>query len=581
MIGVPRRELAALVIILAAALAFRLRFLSQPGLSADEDIAVLVIGAIGEHGVTRLPSGFIYDRGLPYSYLSWLAGAAFGQSVVTYRSVALVFGLLTIVAGWLAARRLLSRPAAALFAAALLAVLPLHIDQSVWARFYSLFCAIYLVAVVAIVSAIKGERPLWHCAALAAMCRFSHDLGASILIVPIAFAAAEWPDLGRSRRAAQAFVATAIGLLAAIWMLQQFRALGPPQFDETLAQDMTIPAWTLARVLPGWALGITVVSSIAAFTVALARKRRAWATLAPALVFAVAGELGLASIFAFATLLTSARYRGRIALAAAIAVAISWSVWALAMSARLQLGLGSVTAMLLPVQFSYPVHGLWLIAKALPILSVLLLCAVAASLRRESRFEFRVLLVVALGWWLMTSIGRHGFPPRYIAVVGILSAPAAAGSLLLLHSRTMQALFAAAAVTAIVTVSTHTPERIDHPSLRKLAAALPQNTVVVCNQDLTTTVYLGRCDYQLGADQMVPGAPARATTRLLGTPIVASLQQVAALAADHEVWLVLVRTPSMAMPDRPALQIEAAMSQARLTPLAEDASTVVFAVNGS
>ena len=61
--------------------------LSRAGYSVDEEFTFFAVRGIEAHGVPTLPSGLLYDRGLAYSYASWLAGSIAGSDLPAFRAV--------------------------------------------------------------------------------------------------------------------------------------------------------------------------------------------------------------------------------------------------------------------------------------------------------------------------------------------------------------------------------------------------------------------------------------------------------------------------------------------------------------
>ena len=82
-LGQPARValigLAALILV-AGALE-----LTRTGYSVDEEFTVFAVRGIQAEGLPLLPSRLLYDRGLAYSYASWMAGALSRTELPAFR----------------------------------------------------------------------------------------------------------------------------------------------------------------------------------------------------------------------------------------------------------------------------------------------------------------------------------------------------------------------------------------------------------------------------------------------------------------------------------------------------------------
>src|SRR5690349_22661116 len=56
----------------------------------------MAVRGIAEHGLPILPSGLLYDRGILYSYVSWVAHAVTGSELPAYRAISLGCALLAL-----------------------------------------------------------------------------------------------------------------------------------------------------------------------------------------------------------------------------------------------------------------------------------------------------------------------------------------------------------------------------------------------------------------------------------------------------------------------------------------------------
>ena len=80
--------------------------LARPGYSVDEEFTVFAVRGIQQHGLPLLPSGLLYDRGIAYSYASWLAGAVTGAELPAFRAVSVLSGALCVLLTFFLVRRI-------------------------------------------------------------------------------------------------------------------------------------------------------------------------------------------------------------------------------------------------------------------------------------------------------------------------------------------------------------------------------------------------------------------------------------------------------------------------------------------
>ena len=207
--------------------------LTRPGYSVDEEFTVFAVRGIQASGVPLLPSGLLYDRGLAYSYASWVAGAVTGSELPAYRALSLACAALVV---WLTFR-LVARSSPV--NAALVASLLVTTSVPFWAtatsgRFYAPFLAAFLAVQLAL-STLRTTctvRTLCTVAALSALTRWTHELAFLCAAVPAFF----WiTSRGDRRRWLLGTIAVGAGLLAAqaaIFALHYFA----PSSGETMVR---------------------------------------------------------------------------------------------------------------------------------------------------------------------------------------------------------------------------------------------------------------------------------------------------------------------------------------------------------
>jgi hypothetical protein len=168
--------------------------LCRPGYTPDEEYTLFAVRGISAHGVPLLPSGLLYDRGLAYSYLSWLAATLSGVELPAFRALSLLSGAAVLVVGYMLIRTSVS--AAAGVAAALLVAMSVPFWAAITTgRFYAPFL-LTCVAILAVVSRLRSPetpgasaRQARTCVALASLAfvsRLTHELAFTLMAIPVA-----------------------------------------------------------------------------------------------------------------------------------------------------------------------------------------------------------------------------------------------------------------------------------------------------------------------------------------------------------------------------------------------------------
>jgi len=219
------RLLAALILIAGA---FEL---TRAGYSVDEEFTVFAVRGIQAHGLPLLPSGLLYDRGLAYSYASWIAGAVSGTELPSYRTLSLLCSLASIFLTFAIVRRLATQRAALLAATLVSGSMPFWATATT-GRFYAPFLTCYLAVLWALSS--LGTKPLGTpgtvrtlstLMVLAALSRLTHELAFTLAVVPFLCALLD----ARARRSQWLAATGAIvaGLVAAQVGMFALHALEP------------------------------------------------------------------------------------------------------------------------------------------------------------------------------------------------------------------------------------------------------------------------------------------------------------------------------------------------------------------
>ena len=216
--------------------------LTRAGYSVDEEFTVFAVRGIQAEGLPLLPSGLLYDRGLAYSYGSWVAGGLSGTELPSFRALSLLCALASIVLTFAIVRRLTTDRAALLAAAMVSMSMPFWATATT-GRFYAPFFALYL-AVLGVLSTfgtlplgtsrtvrtpgtfpIGTVRTLSTVAVLAALSRLTHELAFTLAAIPLLCALLD--TRGRRRHWLAATGAIVIGLVAAQGGMFLLHALEP------------------------------------------------------------------------------------------------------------------------------------------------------------------------------------------------------------------------------------------------------------------------------------------------------------------------------------------------------------------
>lgn len=165
--------------------------LTRPGYSVDEEFTVFAVRGIQQHGLPLLPSGLLYDRGIAYSYASWLAGALTGSELPAFRAVGLLSAALSVLLTFFLVRRV-AGDAAGIAASILITLSVPFWATATSARFYAPFLGAYLLSLY-----FLSHRHWWvGLIAAAALARLTHELAFTLAVIPVIC----WLTAGGDRR---------------------------------------------------------------------------------------------------------------------------------------------------------------------------------------------------------------------------------------------------------------------------------------------------------------------------------------------------------------------------------------------
>jgi len=173
------KRIVLVALLAAAVIAIGAPHLTRPGYSVDEEFTVFAVRGIQAHGLPVLPSGLLYDRGIAYSYASWLAGAVTGSELPAFRNVSLVSAALCVLLTFFLVRRL-ADDTAALVASIFVTVSVPFWATATTARFYAPFLGAYLLALY-----FLTHRHWWiGLLAAAVLARLTHELAFTLAAIP-------------------------------------------------------------------------------------------------------------------------------------------------------------------------------------------------------------------------------------------------------------------------------------------------------------------------------------------------------------------------------------------------------------
>jgi hypothetical protein len=303
------------------------RQLTRAGYSVDEEFTVFAVRGIHANGVPLLPSGLLYDRGIAYSYASWLAETVTGSELPAYRAISLVCAALIVLSVFALIKHLAGRAPAMLASVLVVTSVPFWATATS-GRFYAPFFLLYLATLLSLQSSLV----LIAIASLA--CRLTHELAFTLAAIPLLCAIV---DRDRRRSWVLATAAVVAGLVMGQAILFAFHYFAPSSgetmvrrfflwqvlnlFERPGDRQFMIPivvmviAWIVAparaRIVSVIALSISAM--ILAFSIAVATNS---APLSPALVQAVLAEGSRYPLDMFWHILRTTPYTLVVALAA-------------------------------------------------------------------------------------------------------------------------------------------------------------------------------------------------------------------------------------------------------------------------
>jgi hypothetical protein len=488
--------------------ALRFIHLFQSGFIPDEEITWFAAHGIKEHFAPVLPSGIIYDRGIPYSYLAWFAGIFFGQTIFAYRIISFISGLAAIVVAFFIGRKAFNNQVG-FMAAAFVAFTPWAILISDWARFYSLFLTFALLTSLAYFSQRKFEYLLF----LIITCLL-HESGIILALFPLF----QFIIQGRKDFLKLTTFAVACALLVFIAKGLFIASAARKQYLN-LYEERTLIAAPLSHLefknLPA------IVAVLACAVVLLWVMNRKglkvpiWWAAAIAICASILLQGVALVICAFSSLLNPSRKNIYIIFTIGL-VAISVLIWVFQTS--IHFGISSFSERffsLLSYGLAFPLSSLKYFVTHWPIFSIFGLFAVVFAVNSSSLKEVNVLLAcIALASVVFISLVQVPLQPRFF-LLGSIFTFIVVSIAITRWKKTYGWIFACLILFAVLgeqyfaleeSVLLHLEQDRSGPlamELRtfqiedeqQLVKSVQSSDIIISNDELASLYFLGRCDF--------------------------------------------------------------------------------------
>lgn len=550
-----------LLLLLALGACLRLWGLGNVGLHGDEETMALAVRSILADGVPILPSGMLYPRGLTQLYLMAMSVQVFGETEWALRLPSALCGVLLIWLVWLAGRRFLT-PNWNLALAATVMLLPAALDYSQTARMYIFLLAAVAATLACVFAWERTGKSGWLIAGVLTLC-IGVELHTLAVTCALLFL---WPGVlrGNLRLLLQGALASAVVLLAYVgieaWLGSHYPV--PPA---DYAADLGTPLWERTRTVPAlsWVVlvGLLLCGAALAAVAWLTARRlatgRIGVSLAALFFASLIAQLSLyyhlAALIGVAVVVLAVRERGAAAWrplawyggAAAVLAIIHLSV---VLAAPAGLSLKQAIGALVGQPSIWPYYRIMQFSTVAGMLALVAMAHGLWCLARRQPLADHVLLAVLTVWVPMFVIGFYtwSLPPRYTVaslLPMLLSAMAFAQGMWLQWSVRYPALrpqgtqLLAGVVLAILIANPVAVARVvnagyemrpDHQgaALFMRSLQLGPNDVVIAEDILQQTYYLGRVDYWLmsrdHARRYVERVNGRIQDFYTGTPVVSS-----------------------------------------------------------
>jgi len=464
---------AALAILAAAVVLAGAIELTRAGYSPDEEFTVFAVNGIAADGLPTLPSGLLYDRGVAYSYASWLARAVSGSQLPAYRALSLWSSVAALAIVFALVRRPVSTTAA-LVASLLVATSIPFWAAATTARFYAPFFLIYLSALLALgtLGTPGTLGTLGTIAFLAALARWTHELAFTLLAVPaLAFVLA---PSGEKRWWWRAGLAVGAGLAVAQTALFALHYLAPSSGETMIRRFFLWQVLNLFETPPDRQYGIILAAMVAGWLLA---PRRAW----PISVIALSA---VSLVLAYSTVRASNT------------VPLSRELVAAVMSDGAR----------------YPLDMFWHIARANPVtMFVALGLLITRLIRGEWPMAERAIHLLWIGWVLWFGVVESGITINYLLLpVSLMLVAIAVDLVAMAPMRLVVALVVLAIIgdqwrgegSPAARLAAARPT-INTPGLDLIRNGLRPTDRIACTDELGCLMLVGRIDVWLALDDYV------------------------------------------------------------------------------
>lgn len=462
--------IVALVILLGASQLWR------PGYSVDEEFTVFAVRGIAAEGLPILPSGMLYDRGIAYSYASWLAGLLPGADLPAYRALSLGSAAAALVAIFLLVRSAFSNQAALLAVGLIATSIPFWVTATT-GRFYAPFLAAFITSLYAL------QQRQWRWLLFSVLlCRWTHELAFALLAIP-AFGLILSTRADR-KRWLLAGIAIGLGLAAAQLVLFGLHYLVPVSGGTMIRRFFLWQVLNIFERPPDRQFGIALIVMVIGWLIAPDR----WRAILVASLCAVALILGI----------STARALQMVPLSVGMAGSVLFD--------------GS----------RYPLDMFWHLARTTPVslgLALALLVARLMGAGGKWHAPERASHLAWIGWVAWFGVADSGLTINYLLVPVTLMFAAVAIDLVAIASRLALPRPHVVAATVMVVAAVATDQWRGQGSLGdRLSAARPTIEVpgidvirnglqpsdrVACTDELACLMLVGRVDAWLALDDFV------------------------------------------------------------------------------
>jgi hypothetical protein len=557
--------------IICAGLLARVWSLGAVGLHGDEETMGMAVRGILEHGVPLLPSDMLYPRGMSQLYLMAASVALFGESEWTLRLPSALCGVLLIAAAYWAGRRFL-RPHWNIAFTASVAFLPALIDYSQTARMYIFLVTLVMTSMACLFEWERTGRVRWLIAATVALIwgLDMHVLAVATVLMLL------MPGLlqGDGRKLASGGLAAATVVLAYItievWLGRNYPT-PPSDFAANLASppprhSLAVRDFAVAFDAALWAAGAAV--ALLAWRVSRFVAKGGAAICATGLLFAgialqVALYYHLAAIFYLSGAVVAVRYGSAQVASRLSALLIAVAALAAVHVALLAAASGTFVRLVGSLIGQPSVWPYVRIAELSPVAAVLVALSLALGAyrfaHRQQAADYWLLAVLGV-WAPVFALGLFAWnvAPRYTAMslAPLLlcafataqhaadwiaaRAPSAGG-------RMRWTAIAAAAgalcvinpARALTTIASGYGLHPDHKGAAEFIRkqGVGENDVVLAEDVLQQTYYLGRVDYWLIGPQVARRFVKRTDQGVVdfytGTPVVVTPEMLDKVIQQH------------------------------------------------